>query len=597
MNATALNSSHPDAPHHPTHATVCPPDPLSVPAEASLAAARALRTALAEHGMDAAITFRDADPRLHIERFGNRRNGSGHEAFAAGLPPERTSALSRPVRTLVRGLNRYDNRRVLCAPRIPDRLAEGPTTIEDLHTWCRQARQARRPQDGRLDLTLPDLARLLGIRQSQEWADKTPAAFYWLTCLGHLLTCGPESMPAAVLLYALPFWRKPLATMADTVRTGVPVAVTGAVDDLGVDAPTGRGKRAAAFHAGRSATLAATLAATVADAIGSNLRHTICHVVTIGGTAVLLADLLHRLPLVSGVLVDAREPDAAARQPASADALAGRWAVTVGRGVNAGIPMLQFRALYLICGVINTMPEHDAQRLLTQVATAMDLSGPHSIVWLVQSVVPDEAEPHPAFAHDLPAMTRTRHGRERRVGEYAALLREAGLRLVGIIATGEQTIITASTRSHPLTPDGRDAPAARAVALLTSTTSAMSSRPFQRSGSPASYDQHHWARRGHTAVPQPDPRASHRCDHRGGTSVGRGALRLLRSGHRGPAEPVTRDHSRGRLLVPRHLASAPPAVRQPWQAAARGPRPGLDRPAPRWRLEPDICRAQPAHRR
>ncbi|WP_431929972.1 methyltransferase family protein [Nonomuraea jabiensis] len=351
------------------------------------------------------------------------------------------SAIAEPIHAIVRKLDVYEALHLLCALRIPDRLDDGPASLDDLYAWCEGRRASEEPLP---HLSRDDLARLLRIGTSQEWVARSPAGFFQQTRFGQLLTSGPESMRPAVMMYALPPWRLPLATLIDTVCRGEPVALAGADT---VIANAAHARIVAAFNASRSATMAATLA----DAIETHLADNLSHVVTIGGGAILLAEILGRLPHVNGVLVDWRDFDGAASHLARIEDLVGRWAIAMGHDMDTGIPAA-FRPLYLISGVINTLHLNDVHHLLCRVATAMDRSGPHSVLWLVQSVLPDAAEPHPAFAEDLLQMTRTRHGRQRTLQEHVALLRKAGLRVTGAIDTEDHMIIVASSaRTYPLT--------------------------------------------------------------------------------------------------------------------------------------------------
>ncbi|MFI7643264.1 methyltransferase [Nonomuraea sp. NPDC049400] len=352
-----------------------------------------------------------------------------------------------PIQVILRRLDLFEALYLLCELRIPDRLEDGPASFHELHAWCRQAVDRKSWQR---TLTRDDLRRLLRIWRVQEWVSQDPCGRYQQTTVGHLLiSAGPVSMRPAVMIYALRPWWRSLATMHTTVRMGNPVLLAGrgSVEGLIADQPPGAAELIAAYRAHRSASMAPA----IADAIRADTGE-VRHLITIGGDAILLSEILLRLPAVNGILVaHGHNADAAARRLAQSTDLFGRWGGGSHHGARSEIP-IRFHPLYLIPDLIHDLSDRDARDLFARVAAAMVLSGPDSVLWIVASVVPEVPRPHPSLAQDLLQMTRTRHGRERTVVEYANLLSTAGLLLTATFDMGDRTIIVArSARDRPPT--------------------------------------------------------------------------------------------------------------------------------------------------
>ncbi|MGW4412173.1 hypothetical protein ACWEJ6_49815 [Nonomuraea sp. NPDC004702] len=354
------------------------------------------------------------------------------------LSARRTADRGGSVHRVVHRLDLYGALRLLCELRVPDRLEMGAATFPELRAWC--GRVAAEHGD-KLDLSRQALARLLRIGLSQDWLAATPAGFYRQTALGALLTSRPVSMRPAVLTYALRPWWEPLANMGETLRTGRPVALNGADSadsPLAVESAQAQ-THIAAFHANRSTTMAAGIAA----AIEGTPAQRISHVVTIGGNAILLDEILRRLPHLTGVHASLGEREGAIERLRGLHGREGRWKGRVGGDGFSGVSGPWGRPVFLLWEVMNTLAADEGLRLLASVAGAMDRAGSSSVLWLVQSVLPDTPGAHHALAQDLLQMTRTRLGRERTLREYTALLGKAGLRPTGIREAGPQLIITA----------------------------------------------------------------------------------------------------------------------------------------------------------
>ena len=87
---------------------------------------------------------------------------------------------------------------------------------------------------------------------------------------------------------------------------------------------------------------------------------------------------------------------------------------------------------YLLSHVIHDWPREQAVRILRNCRDAMARDGR---LLLVEMVVPDGDEPHPARVLDMFMLLVNGAGQERTAAEYADLLQEAGFRLERIVPT------------------------------------------------------------------------------------------------------------------------------------------------------------------
>ncbi|MGW4413024.1 methyltransferase family protein [Nonomuraea sp. NPDC004702] len=368
---------------------------------------------------------------------------------AVPFRPMPSRDLSDPIAVILHRLDLFEALHTFCSLRIPDLLDHGPAQLSDVRAWCQRVRADEGAGPG---LPLKDLEKLLRIAAARQWLHHTPGGAYRQSGAGLLLsrfdTDAEMSLWPSVMAYALPPWWHPLATMHETVRTGTPAALTGhrAPEDLMADQPAGAAQIIAAYHAQQSAMIAPAITDAIADQTDD-----IRTVITIGGGHILLAEILHRHPHTTGVHVGrGHDADAAAN---ALDRMAdpGRWAVSRGHDQHVKIPT-GFRPLYVMPELIHNMDDREARDLLARVAAAMDVSGPDSVLWLVETVMPDDPVPHSSIPLDLLLMTRTHGGRARTKAQYATLLRQAGLRVRGEIAAGQHTIIAARTaRDQPPT--------------------------------------------------------------------------------------------------------------------------------------------------
>jgi hypothetical protein len=148
-----------------------------------------------------------------------------------------------------------------------------------------------------------------------------------------------------------------------------------------------------------------------------------------GGSGSLLAAILGRNQLPSGVLLDVPAIAAEARERMSAAGLGARCQVVGGDFLTA-VP--GGGDLYILAFVLHNWDDERAIRILGNCRRAMTAGGR---VLIVETIVPDDLRPSPAKIHDLEMLVFMPGGRERTRAEYGGLVEEAGLRLQRVIAT------------------------------------------------------------------------------------------------------------------------------------------------------------------
>jgi len=145
-----------------------------------------------------------------------------------------------------------------------------------------------------------------------------------------------------------------------------------------------------------------------------------------GGIGILLAEVLAVAPGVRGVLFEAPSAIDAAREHLAARGLAERATVEAGsffERVPDGLDA------YLLKNVLHDWHDTDAGRILDVCRRA---ARDDARLWIVDSVVPDDAAPHPAKVLDLHMMVAL-GGRERSRSEWERLLADHGFELARVV--------------------------------------------------------------------------------------------------------------------------------------------------------------------
>jgi len=146
-----------------------------------------------------------------------------------------------------------------------------------------------------------------------------------------------------------------------------------------------------------------------------------------GGRGQILRAVLAAAPGTNGILFDLPGVVAGiAPQP--------RLSVHGGDFLTDPLPAAD---AYIVGHVLHNWPDEEAAAILRSIRRA---AAPDAELLVLESILPDAPEPHPAFVSDLVQLTFT-GGRERTRDEYERLLAAGGFRLQRIVATSSPTSV------------------------------------------------------------------------------------------------------------------------------------------------------------
>ncbi|XTP10455.1 methyltransferase [Streptomyces albus subsp. chlorinus] len=285
---------------------------------------------------------------------------------------------------------------------IPDLLADGPRTVEELAE-----------RSGTRTGPLHRVLRLLAARGLFQEKNGTFA----LADAGRsLCTDAPGSQRAAVLLFTDEMFHRAATNIPGTLRTAEPgfeaahgrpfFAYLAATPDKHRLFDAAMTSRAGAADEDIAASYPFPSSGTVVD-VG-------------GGQGGLLRAVLTRFPELRGTLYD--RPGTVAGHLLDTEELRGRWSVQGGdffTSVPGG------GDLYLLKNVLHDWSDEDCLRILGTVREAVR---PGTRLLVVEAVLPDDGTPHPALELDI-VMLMLLEGRERTAAEFDSLLGRSGFRL------------------------------------------------------------------------------------------------------------------------------------------------------------------------
>ncbi len=293
---------------------------------------------------------------------------------------------------------------------VPDALKDGPRAIADLA----RAVDAHERSLGRVMRTLVST----GL-----FAEPEPGT-YALTPVSELLrTDVPASMrDMAVMITAKSHWQ-PWGQFADTLRTGE----SSAQHAFGTDVFSWfqRAENKDEWDLFNAAMTSFSSGTSLAVAESYDFSR-FAKVVDIGGGhGFLLKTILSKVPAARGVLFDLPGAIEGADQAALGERIE-----CVGGSFFDGVP--QGGDCYTLKHIIHDWGDERCRAILGHIATAMV---PTASVLVVEMVMPDGPEPHPAKFMDLNMLAVTEGGTERTKVEFAALFASAGLELVAVHPT------------------------------------------------------------------------------------------------------------------------------------------------------------------
>ncbi|GGT89326.1 methyltransferase [Streptomyces violascens] len=299
--------------------------------------------------------------------------------------------------------------RAVAVHRIPDQLADGPRTAEDLAASA--------------GLHADSLRRVLRLLAMHGLFTQDEKGTFGLTEAGQALrTDVPGSQHTAALLITDEMFRRSADGLPDAVRTGTtPFEAAYKVPffahlagspaarhlfDAGMNEMSGQGDDLLA------GSYPFPGSGTVVD-VG-------------GGRGGFLRAVLSREPALTGVLFD--QPDTVADHVLDTEEVRGRWSVAGGdffTEVPAG------GDLYVLKRILHDWNDEDCLRILGSIRRA---AAPGKRLLVVDAVLPDNGDPHPAVEVDV-IMLMLVSGRERTAKEFEDLFSRAGFKLNRILPT------------------------------------------------------------------------------------------------------------------------------------------------------------------
>ncbi|MFG2719005.1 methyltransferase [Streptomyces sp. NPDC048416] len=331
-------------------------------------------------------------------------------ATSSDLPTGPTDQFTpSPLNQLLYGHIHSAAVRAVAEHHIADRLADGPRTAEQLAADS--------------GLHAPSLRRVLRLLAMHGLFTQDEKDTFGLTDAGQALrTDVPGSQHAVALLFTDEMFRRAAVGIPDAVRTGTtPFEAAYQVpffDHLAVSP----GEREL-FDTGM-----ASMSGRTDDLIvGSYPFPAEGTVVDVGGgRGGLLHAVLRRERALHGVLFD--RPDTVSDHVLDTEEVRGRWSV---RGGDFFSSVPSGGDLYLLKRILHDWSDEECVRILGAVREA---ATPGTRLLVIDSVLPDNGDPHPAVELDIVMMMLVT-GRERTAREFEDLFSRSGFRLNRVLPT------------------------------------------------------------------------------------------------------------------------------------------------------------------
>ncbi len=245
----------------------------------------------------------------------------------------------------------------------------------------------------------------------------------------------PDSMRAAVMLFAGPGIQENWSHLEYCVRTGNPYFLEKDPKATPFDHAGWTPDEVEVFDEAMAAFTRQTALAVAAAIDFSDVEL----VVDVGGgNGALLIGLLGEWPKLHGVVLERPEVAARARQEIERAGLADRCRAEAGDFFTTTVPGAD---AYLAKHVIHDWNDADATRILERCREGMK---PESKLWIVEGIYPEQIDrsirSRGAAANDV-NMLVVAGGRQRTESEFAALFAGAGLRLSRIVPTLSTSVV------------------------------------------------------------------------------------------------------------------------------------------------------------
>jgi len=307
--------------------------------------------------------------------------------------------------------------------KIPDRLANGPLSSDDLAKEIACDPEAT--------------YRLLRASASIDVVSAMNDGRFGLTPLGEILRSNvPGSMRESAIALTAPSHWLPWGRLVEAVRQGMrqtPAALGLELFDFYAENPD----QGSAFT-GAMSNLSAAVAEELAQVLDTAAAE---HVVDVGGASgTIVAALLERNAALHGTILELGHVVPQARRAVAELGLSSRCQVLEGDFFKS-VPEAD---IHILKYIIHDWDDEQSIRILSNCARALRSNGR---VILVERVLPEDGRPGYAPLADLNMLVLL-PGRERTAKQYAKLFEAAGLRLDRVIETASaMQIIEASALS------------------------------------------------------------------------------------------------------------------------------------------------------
>jgi O-methyltransferase domain/Dimerisation domain len=304
---------------------------------------------------------------------------------------------------------------------VPDQLAKGVRRCRDL------AQSADVSEDG--------LYRLLRALASAGLFAEHHDRRFRLTAMGQLLRSDhPESLAGYARFTAHDITWRPWGQLSYSIKTGMPAFDH--VFEESIFEHFSRNPEVSAVFDEAMTSISSMEARDAAHAYDFKGIDTLMDVA--GGHGVLLSTVLRRHKRMRGVLFDLPHVAAGAAATFTRAGITGRVRIESGdffKELPSGSDAI------IMKHIIHDWDDESATRILQTCHRALGRRGK---VLIVDPVIPPGSAPHYGKYLDLEMLVLTPRGRERTKAEFAKLLRGAGFRLSGVIATqGPLSIVEA----------------------------------------------------------------------------------------------------------------------------------------------------------
>ncbi|MFK7895783.1 MAG: methyltransferase [Myxococcota bacterium] len=309
--------------------------------------------------------------------------------------------------------------------RIPDALADGPLSLEDLAA--------------RVECDASALERLLRVLHGENLVRRDFEANYHLTDDGHLLRRGALGELAEYV--GTPFGWDPWSSLPHAVRTGEAafaerhgtglfeyLDAANTQDTQGAQVDPGRAAEAELYHAAIDSFSRAESKA-LAEAFDFTPYHRVADIG--GGRGALLVDVLKAWPSLEGILLERPAATAQAEALFAAEGLSSRCEIVVGDFFET---LPAHADICVLKHILHSWDDATSQRLLER---CRDLVGPSGRVLVIEGVLLPGGRPNLTSLLDLEMLVLCGPGHERSKPEIRRLLHNSGLRLESSVPLAE----------------------------------------------------------------------------------------------------------------------------------------------------------------